>query len=63
MTIYGRKITDEDMKNICSYMDDEIREDLHIHMAPCGNEEFLAAYLERDSEFEELIRNEFEFEW
>lgn len=32
------------------YMDDEIREDLHIKMAPCTDEEFLAAYLEKHEE-------------
>lgn len=62
MTIYGRKIMDEDMRNIATYMDDEIREELHGELAPCEHEEFIAAYLERDEDFEELLEQEFDFE-
>ena len=47
MTIHGRKITDEDMKNIATYMDDEIREELHSKLAPCSHEEFIDAYLDK----------------
>ncbi len=62
MTIYGRKITQDDMDNIATYMDDEIRERLHFELAPCKPEEFLAAYMEKDPEFEELLEREFDFE-
>lgn len=31
-------------------MDDEIREELHSEMAPCTDEEFLEAYMERHAE-------------
>ena len=61
MTIYERKITQDDMDNIATYMDDEIRERLHSELAPCEPEEFLAAYLEKDPEFEELLVREFDF--
>lgn len=61
MTIFNRKITDEDMFNIASYMDDEIREHLHFELAPCSNEEFLKRYLELDPDFEELLESEFNF--
>lgn len=62
MTIYGRAITQDDMSNIASYMDDEIREHLHFELAPCTPEEFLSAYLDADPDFESLIENEFDFE-
>lgn len=67
MTIYGRKITDEDMKNIATYMDDEIREELHSKLAPCSHEEFIDAYLDKvkfdcDDDFEEILYNEFDFD-
>lgn len=61
MTIYGRRITDKDMSNIASYMDDDIREDLHGDLAPCSNEEFINEYLKRDPEFMDLLKTEFEF--
>lgn len=56
------KLDNELMDNIASYMDDEIREELHCEMAPCEHEEFLEAYLERDPEFESLLKNEFDIE-
>lgn len=62
MTIYGRAITNEDMNNIASYMDDEIREALHSELAPCTHEEFISAYLEKDPEFIEILSREFDFE-
>ena len=62
MTIHGRKITDADMHVIAGYMDDAIREELHGQLAPCGPEEFLEAYIERDSDIIPILENEFEFE-
>lgn len=62
MTVYGRRITEDDMSIIASYMDDEIREAVHSKLAPCKPEEFLREYLERDPDFEDLLRGEFDFE-
>ena len=61
MKRYGEdyKLDQEQMDVIASYMDDEIREDLHLEMAPCEPEEFLKAYVERDPDFEELLKTEF----
>ncbi len=62
MTIYGRKITNNDMAIIADYMLDDIREELHAQLAPCSNEQFLRAYLDRDPDFIEILRREFDFE-
>lgn len=61
MTIYGRAITNDDMANIADYMRDDIREELHAQLAPCSNEQFLRAYLDRDPDFIDLLRREFDF--
>lgn len=58
-------ITDELMENIASYMDDEIREELHTKLAKANpteaeNIEFINAYLAQDEEFGELLEHEFE---
>ena len=50
------------MDTLATYMNDEIREDLHAELAPCEPEEFLRAYVERDPEFNELLEHEFEIE-
>ena len=64
MKRYGEnfKLTQELMDTIASYMDDEKREDVHLELAPCEPEEFLKRYLELDSDFEELLNNEFGIE-
>ena len=62
MTIYGRSITSDDMANIADYMRDDIREELHTQLAPCSAEQFLRAYLDRDPDFIEILRREFDFE-
>ena len=63
MTIYeGKQITNDDMADIAGYMDDDIREELHLAIAPCTNEEFLTAYLAHDPQFIELIEDTFKFE-
>lgn len=36
-----------DFEAAVNMMDDEIREELHAELAPCGNQEFLDAYVER----------------
>jgi hypothetical protein len=64
MTRYGEeyKLNTEEMENIATYMNDEIREDLQFEMAPCEPEEFLRAYVEKDQDFEELLNSEFSIE-
>ena len=62
MTIFGRPITQDDMDNIASYMDDEIREKLHGQIAPCSPEEFIWAYIREDPSFEDLLEQEFNFD-
>lgn len=52
-------IDNETMKIITTYMDDEIREQVHGELAPCTNEQFLKRYMEMDSEFIELLESEF----
>lgn len=37
--------------DVCvNFMDDEIREELHAEIAPCTEQEFLDAYVERHAE-------------
>ena len=57
-----KKISNELMENISTYMNDDIREELHFKLAPCEPEEFLKRYLELDPDFEELLNNEFSIE-
>lgn len=61
MSGYTKKYTFDSKRNdaIASYMDDEIREDLHQELAPCSFEEFLNAYVKRDEKFKEILTNEF----
>ena len=54
------KISNETMENICAYMDDDIREELHFKLAPCSHMTFLNEYCKRDQEFEKLLKNEFD---
>lgn len=62
MTINGNKINDNIMATIAQYMSDDIREQVHMELAPCTNEEFLTRYLELDPDFEDLLNHEFSFE-
>ena len=64
MKRYGEKfeLTEEVLGTIASYMDDDKRERVHFEIAPCKPEEFLKRYLELDSDFEELLNNEFGIE-
>lgn len=64
MRKYGEdyKLTDEEMENVASYMNDEIREEVHFELAPCSNEAFLRRYCELDVSFEELLKDEFGIE-
>lgn len=52
-------MTQEMMNNITTYMDDEIREQLHNELAPCEPDEFLKEYVKHDPEMSDLLANEF----
>lgn len=52
-------IDQELMDAISTYMNDVIRERVHFELAPCSPKEFLKRYLELDSDFAELLYNEF----
>lgn len=54
-----KSISQELMNTIATYMNDEIREDLHCELAPCTPEEFLIRYVELDKEFANLLYREF----
>lgn len=50
------------MDAIASYMDDDIREDLHFRIAPCSPDLFLREYIKRDPDFVDLLKSEFSIE-
>ena len=54
------------MDTIASYMDDDIREDLHFRIAPCSPDLFLrimtSSKEERDPDFVDLLKSEFSIE-
>ena len=50
------------MDTIASYMDDDIREDLHFRIAPCSPDLFLREYTKRDPGFVDLLKSEFSIE-
>lgn len=64
MTRYGEEytLTQEVLDVIATYMNDEIRENLHFDMAPCTPEAFLRAYVKEDPDFEDLLKSEFSIE-
>ncbi len=53
------KITQTLLDTIATYMDDEIREEVHSELTPCKPEEFLNRYVELDPEFKNLLESEF----
>lgn len=61
MLRYGEKLDlDKNLWDaIVTYMNDDIREDVHFDLAPCSEEEFLDEYVKRDPEFEKLLHEEF----
>lgn len=65
--INGHILNNEDLSNIATYMDDEIRERLHSELAPCDPEVFLDAYIREadDEDFMDILKNEFSYrnEW
>lgn len=56
---YDSHITKQEMDALVSYMDDDIREKVHLELAPCTNEEFLIRYMELDSNLEEVMEQQF----
>ena len=46
-------LDEETWESIASYMNDDIREQVHCELVPCTKTEFMERYLELDSEFEE----------
>lgn len=64
MTRHGEDftLTQELMNDIASYMDDDIREELHSILAPCEPAYFLNEYIKRDPEILDILKNEFEIE-
>lgn len=54
-----KKIAQEALDTIATYMDDETREKVHNELAPCTPEEFLKRYLELEPEFSEMLESEF----
>lgn len=64
MKRYGESfILKQDLMNtIASYMDDDIREDLHFRIAPCSPDLFLREYTKRDPGFVDLLKSEFSIE-
>jgi hypothetical protein len=57
-----KEVTNEEMNDIASYMNDELRESIHFDLAPCTNEEFIIAYCNADPTFEDLLNEEFHIE-
>lgn len=64
MERYGEDftLTRELMDAIVNYMNDDVREKVHLELAPCEPEEFLKRYLELDPDFSELLKSEFGIE-
>ena len=65
--INGHILNNEDLSNIATYTDDEIREQLHSELAPCDPELFLDAYIREadDEDFMDILKNEFHirYDW
>lgn len=64
MKRYGESfiLKQDSMDTIASYMDDDIREDLHFRIAPCSPDLFLREYTKRDPDFVDLLKSEFSIE-
>lgn len=54
-----KEITQEILDAIATYMEDEIRERVHMELAPCTPLEFLKRYLQLAPEFADLLSGEF----
>lgn len=55
-------LTQELMDVIATYMDDGIREYIHLRLVPCTPEQFLIEYVKRDPDFEYVLKSEFSIE-
>lgn len=55
-------ITQNLLDDIATYMDDEIREQVHIELAPCTPEQFLRRYVELDPQFVAILYDVFDIE-
>lgn len=56
------ELTQEELDVIATYMNDDIREDVAFDLDSCTPEEFLKDYVNRDEDFEELLKSEFSIE-
>lgn len=56
------ELTQEELDVIATYMNDDIREDVSFDLDSCTPEEFLKEYVNRDEDFEELLKSEFSIE-
>ena len=65
MLRYGEKLDlDKNLWDaIVTYMNDDIREDVHFDLAPCSEEEFLDEYVKRDPEFENCCMKNLASKW
>lgn len=57
-------VSNELMENIATYMDDELREQIHFAVATCSNEGFITEYFNSATatlkiELEDILSNEF----
>ena len=48
---------------ITSFMNDDLREQVHAELAPCSPKDFLTRYLELDPDFQDLLDDEFSPEY
>lgn len=58
----NNQLSEQILNDIATYMDDDIREELHFRLAPCEPELFLKEYIKRDPAFAELLKTEFGIE-
>ena len=58
----NNQLSEQMLNDIATYMDDDIREELHFRLAPCEPDLFLREYVKRDPKFSELLKNEFGIE-
>lgn len=56
------ELTQEELDVIATYMNDDIREDVAFDLDSCTPGEFLKEYVNRDEDFEELLKSEFSIE-
>lgn len=55
-------VDSNEMNNIATYMNDDIRERVHFELVPCSNKEFLIRYIQYDPNFEAILKTEFGIE-